>query len=278
MQNIEITIRDKIASAVGSPEIICGNSDYTVTFSFDSEWDNYSRKTARFRFYKDGMLGCYDVQFSGNTVAVPVLNDIYEVEIGVYAGNIETSTGARITCTRSITDGDAVHDPPAPDVYNQLMEYLAGIQGGGGAQVGSAVPALYGTAMSRIGTPEYPLLQGTIPIVQGGWSSGNGTPITSYTPDDNPEYGGIRCRSDKIYKIPAGKTATISMSNSGFKMYIRTTNVWQILTSSTDWIDVPHTIDNSTGESDVFVAMGFRDADDAAITPSDVGTVTATLD
>lgn len=153
MPEIQMTITEKIAAVRDAPVIVCGNSDYTIQFTFDSEWDDYEEKTAEFRYWRNGERKKDEVLFSGDTVSIPILRDIDEVEIGVYAGNLRTSTPARIPCARSITDGDAVHDPPTPDVYNQLMEYLAGIQSGG-AQVGSAVPVLHGTAYSVVGIAE----------------------------------------------------------------------------------------------------------------------------
>lgn len=47
MPDINITVRDKIAKAEGSPEIVCGNSDYAVVFDLDFEWDTYDLKTMR---------------------------------------------------------------------------------------------------------------------------------------------------------------------------------------------------------------------------------------
>ena len=130
MPNIQITVRGKTAQPEGAPVIVCGNSDYTVTFAFDNEWLQYTAKTARFCFMQNGVRRYYDVLFEGDTVSVPVLSDVYEVEIGVYAGDIHTSTPARIPCARSVTDGAPVHADPQPDVYNQLLEYLAAIQNG----------------------------------------------------------------------------------------------------------------------------------------------------
>lgn len=153
MPEIYVTVTNKKAQVQGNPIVVNGNSDYTVEFTFDSEWDGYEEKTAEFKYYRSGKRLYDEVVFSGDTVSVPILRDIDEVEIGVYAGNLRTSTPARIPCARSITDGDAVHDPPTPDVYNQLMELIAGMQGGG-AQVGNAVPVLHGTAYSIIGIAE----------------------------------------------------------------------------------------------------------------------------
>ena len=131
MPNIQITVTDKIATAAEGSEIICGNSDYTVTFTFDSEWGRYTTKTARFNFVRNGVWHYMDVLFDGDTCAIPTLDDVYEVEIGVYAGSIHTSTGARVPCKRSDTAGGTPHADPPPDIYEQLLEYLAGLQGGG---------------------------------------------------------------------------------------------------------------------------------------------------
>lgn len=78
--------------------IVCGNSDYKIKFSFDSEWNEYTEKTARFIWG-----GHYtDVPFTGDTCDVPIIYDASEVEVGVYAGNLKTTTSARIECHRSI--------------------------------------------------------------------------------------------------------------------------------------------------------------------------------
>lgn len=133
MPEIQITVTDKVAQVSGSPVIVCGNSDYAVTFTFDSEWNAYTAKTARFAYYKNGIFMYEDVLFEGSSVSIPVLHDIDEVAIGVYAGDLHTTTPARVPCQRSITDGAAIHSDPQPDIYAQLLEYLAGLQGGGGA-------------------------------------------------------------------------------------------------------------------------------------------------
>lgn len=103
--NFVINVADKIATVVDAPVIICGNSDYVIDFTFDSEWDDYEEKTARFKFKKDGKKGYIDVLFSGTQCNVPILSDIDMVEIGVYAGNLSTTTGAKVDCERSILCG-----------------------------------------------------------------------------------------------------------------------------------------------------------------------------
>lgn len=150
MPEIRITVREKTATLSVPATLVCGNSDYTAIFELDDEWAPYTRKTAVFRYYQNGLPIHEDIQFSGAKVSIPILRGIDEVEIGVCAGNLRTTTPARVACVRSITDGDAVHDPPAPDVYDQLMEYLAGLQGGGAA-VGQLTAIFGGTPPSPAG-------------------------------------------------------------------------------------------------------------------------------
>lgn len=120
--NIDIIVANKIATAVGSSVIVCGNSDYTVTFSFDNEWGDLAAKTARFSFIKDGQLKFIDVPFTGNVCNAPVLSNIKRVGIGVYAGDLYTTTGAVIDCKKSILCDGGVNEPPEEDVYNQIMD------------------------------------------------------------------------------------------------------------------------------------------------------------
>lgn len=124
MPEIKITVTDKRATVVGSPVIVCGNSDYTLAFSFDEEWNGVDAKTARFVYVKAGQVQHEDVLFIGNTVAVPVLSDVAFVKVGVYAGDLCTTTPARILCDVSILCGSGVHHDPTPDVYNQIIALL----------------------------------------------------------------------------------------------------------------------------------------------------------
>lgn len=135
MPEIIVNVREKIAQVQGNPEIVCGNSDYTVTFDFDAEWNQYTEKTAHFAFVQDGKPQFYDVIFSGNTVKIPAVYRTSELAIGAYAGAIRTTSPARVPCAYCITDGQPVHPDPPPDVYAQLLELLEGMQGGGGEPV-----------------------------------------------------------------------------------------------------------------------------------------------
>lgn len=121
---IYVNIRDRIATVEGSPVIVCGNSGYVIHFSFDEEWDGLDIKIARFAYWRDGKSQFEDVPFAGTSVAVPAFSNIYGVQVGVYAGNLHTSTGAKIDCRRSILCTDPNPAEPAADVYEKVEEML----------------------------------------------------------------------------------------------------------------------------------------------------------
>lgn len=84
-------------------DLVCGNSDYTVKFVFDAEWDAYEQKTARFIW--NG--GYHDVDFTGNICAVPIITGTFVLEVGVFAGELKTTTSAIIPCRKSILCSEA---------------------------------------------------------------------------------------------------------------------------------------------------------------------------
>lgn len=104
---IDIIVENKIARTNGTPVIVCGNSDYIINFTFDGEWDGITRKTARFVNYTDNgrRKNFVDVAFTGDAVKMPVMSNITEVYIGVYADDIRTTTPARVECKKSILCG-----------------------------------------------------------------------------------------------------------------------------------------------------------------------------
>lgn len=118
---IRISVADKVATNPDNAKIVCGNSDYVIAFEFDDTWDSQAVKTARFVYQRHGKTLYDEVVFTGTDCPVPVLYDVLEVRIGVYAGNLSTSTPARVECERSIKCGDPVHDEPPEDVYTQIV-------------------------------------------------------------------------------------------------------------------------------------------------------------
>lgn len=123
---ITIKIEGKRAIASGAPVIVCGNADYKVNFLFDEEWDTAGVKTARFVYVQDGEIKCQDVVFSNSEAKVPVLSNTKEVMIGVFAGDLQTTTPARVPCERSIRCGTGAPPDPTPEQYDQIMAILRG--------------------------------------------------------------------------------------------------------------------------------------------------------
>ena len=118
---IEISVKNKIAKRVDpNAFIVCGNSDYTIKFSFDEEWDGIEAKTAR--FYSNGEPE--DVVFKGDECPVPVMERADGVFVGVFAGDLKTTTKAYIPCERCILCLGGKVKEPTPDVYAQLMQMI----------------------------------------------------------------------------------------------------------------------------------------------------------
>lgn len=130
MADITIRVRNRIAEAVGNPEIICGNDGYNVVFDFDEEWSAQEIKTMRVAWTDtfSGNPRHIDVPFFTGSAAIPAIADAYEVQIGVYTGSIMTTTPARIPCARCITDGGTYHEDPEPETYTALLQLLRDIR------------------------------------------------------------------------------------------------------------------------------------------------------
>ena len=125
MHYINITVREKSARADDRARIVCGNSDYAVRFDFDEEWEAYDLKTARF-ITEGGFFT--DVQFTGSDCAVPVLTGTRTLLVGVFAGDVHTTTPAYIPAIPCITDNGGIPAAPPPDVYAQLMNRFAALE------------------------------------------------------------------------------------------------------------------------------------------------------
>lgn len=135
--SIQIQVRNKVAVNLTPEEVIvCGNSGYVVEFLFDDEWASEAVKTARFVYRRGGQNYFDDVVFSGTTVNAPVLSNINYVLVGVYEGDLITTTPAVVECEKSILCGSGKHEDPTPDVYNQLIELINSGGGTGGGAVG----------------------------------------------------------------------------------------------------------------------------------------------
>ena len=121
MPEIVVTVKNKMAVGDGSV-IVCNNSDYVVRFALDSEWDALALRTMRIVY---DSYSHTDIAFSGDTVALPAIIDRTSIGIGLYSGDIHTSTCAMFDCERSVM-GQNSHAvaPPSSDVYNEIVEMI----------------------------------------------------------------------------------------------------------------------------------------------------------
>lgn len=123
-KTINISVTNKNAVNVsGDVLYICGNSDFVINFVFDDEWDEFDTKTARFVYNSTFQ----DVVFKGNQCPVPIISNAYIIKVGVFAGNLRTTTPAIVSAKKSILCGNGSPAAPSDDVYNQIMERLQGI-------------------------------------------------------------------------------------------------------------------------------------------------------
>lgn len=154
MPSVQITVRDKVARTTGSPEIVCGNSDYVAVFDFDTEWESYPAKTLRtvWRENDTGRIVHADTLFTGYSVPIPPVWRTNQVLIGVYAGDIRTTTPARVPCAGCITDSAPQHSDPDDALYRQLLAYLKEIVDGGGSKPENVVLSVNGIPFE--GVPE----------------------------------------------------------------------------------------------------------------------------
>lgn len=177
---INVSIKDRQTIVDGDPFIICGNSDYVMRFEFDAEWDNYQTRTARFVYTRRNTVKFQDVIFVGNEVQIPALFSVTSVTVGVFAGNLRTTTPARIPCRLSVRCGTGSPDNPTLSQYDKIMELLASLGSGidiTGAAAGQ-IPQIADVDENGVPTAWHPAdlpSGGTPPLVvnlsvkDGGW-------------------------------------------------------------------------------------------------------------
>jgi len=149
-KEISVAVRNKIASYPGKTAYVCGNSDFVVVFDFDEEWGEFPEKTARFIHSGEHT----DVVFEGNRCAIPIISNTLTIKVGVFAGDLRTTTPAYIPARKSILCGGGAPAAPANDVYNQLMELIndlvtriEALEAGGGGSGGGPTTSLLGSAV-----------------------------------------------------------------------------------------------------------------------------------
>ena len=130
MHELNITVCGRIAEISRDAEIVCGNSDYIAVFDFDAEWDAYPVKTMRIvrKDMDSEKYLCTDVLFEGSRAVIPPVYRTAQILLGVYAGDIRTSTPVRIPCCSAGTMRQDIHPQPDADVYAQLLALMNRLQ------------------------------------------------------------------------------------------------------------------------------------------------------
>ena len=118
---IEIIVREKVARLANKHDFaVCGNSDYRIKFDFDSEWDAYEVKTARFKYN-----GTYtDVVFNGCECPMPIITSAFRVEVGVYAGDLRTTSCAVLPLKKSILCGSETESKESQEIKDSINKIL----------------------------------------------------------------------------------------------------------------------------------------------------------
>lgn len=115
MKTLHINVANKIATyRKRDGAIVCGNKDYELEFHFDEEWSAYNLKTARFVW--NGQY--YDCDFYGDKCSIPMIQGATEVHVGVYAGDLCTTTSAVIPSVPSILCESSVPQPESGQNYS----------------------------------------------------------------------------------------------------------------------------------------------------------------
>ena len=144
---IHIEVRGKIATLKELDfQMVGGNSDYEVVFDFDEAWADHNVKTALFVFGRESVPKV----FEGDVCGGVAINNATTCYIGVFSGDIMTTTPATITDIRqSITDIGGTPQDPTPSVYNEIIKIVGGTYDLVG-DISSALDELHGYAQSLV--------------------------------------------------------------------------------------------------------------------------------
>ena len=137
MPEIKIKIENKIAQTIDpNAFIVCGNSDYIAIFDFDKEWEVETLKTAVFSY--NGFT--VNLPFEGDKCYFPILRNTTLCKVGVFAGDLRTTTPAYVACKKAITD--EVGQVP-PEIEEGLYEKIIDLYDDFGSSLGVSVDSDY---------------------------------------------------------------------------------------------------------------------------------------
>lgn len=144
MPNLHINIANKVATyTLRDGAVVCDNTDYTAVFTFDAEWATETKKVARFVW--KGRHHDVDIQADG-TCALPRIQGAKVIHVGVYAGELRTTTSAEIPCEGSILSKTT--DPQEGYAAGYVEEIRAAVRHTD--EVAKATEELLGDASSTV--------------------------------------------------------------------------------------------------------------------------------
>lgn len=176
MPEILITVRDKLPVIAGDVKaLVTDNSDYTVRFTFDEQWEDGAKTVY---FIRSNGYVFPPVKTVNDTVSVPIQHDaglMTRLLIGVQQGDIKTSRPCAVAIYPAVTDmieDDAVQPDPSlwEDVLKRLekLEKFGGGSGGGVAfEVGNALE-LTDDGVLNVKTTDEAEQDNTLPITSSG--------------------------------------------------------------------------------------------------------------
>lgn len=176
MPEILITVRDKLPVIAGDVKaIVTDNSDYTVRFAFDEQWEDGTKTVY---FIRSNGYVFAPVKTVNDVVSVPIQRDaglMTRLLIGVQQGDIKTSRPCAVAVYPAVTDmieDDAVQPEPSlwEDVLKRLekLEEFGGGSGGGVAfEAGNALE-LTDDGILNVKTTDEAEQDNTLPITSSG--------------------------------------------------------------------------------------------------------------
>ena len=234
MPTITIKVRNKRAEVVGSPIIVCGNSDYSISWDLDSEWTSLSNRVVRLEFFRNNRLRYEEITFEETTCGLPVINGVHEVSIILFAGEIHTDEPVRIPCIVTATqtaipspaDGSDDTDPSGSGGGGSGGGGGGGGSGGGGgAGSETGVYSLYGnlTADSTVSgwtsSDEYIMNDSSSLQSARSWLEANCPAVLPVSVDigNHSVMGGLAMKAtfgEDLDVIPDSSAKCVSLSNS----------------------------------------------------------------
>lgn len=123
LKQIQIQVTNKIATLVNPYDyLLTYNSEYQIHFTFDAEWNTAEHFTKTARFWYSGQF--IDIIFDGDIVTVPILAEAKKCLIGVYSGNLRTTSPCMVPVQCTILDYGGKQIDPPESVYDQILEKL----------------------------------------------------------------------------------------------------------------------------------------------------------